>query len=67
MAWNQTCEAKKDLIPCASVFMSMYVYSNPTYKQYINVVIHQYMHIYLFSLGLGVKTQNLYAPIYYKY
>ena len=24
-AWNQTCEVKKDWIPCASAFMSMYV------------------------------------------
>ena len=24
--------------------MSMYVKSNPTYKQYIDVVLHTYMH-----------------------
>ena len=52
LAWltsncGPTCEAKKDLIPCASAFTSMYVWSTPTYKQYIDVVIHQYIHTYI--------------------
>ena len=48
---KQTCETKKDLIPCASALTSMYVQSNPTYKQYIDVVIHQiHTHTYIYYL-----------------
>ena len=41
---DHTCEARKDLNPCASAFTS-----NPTYKQYIDIVIHLYTHTYMYS------------------